>query len=90
VEQIFDGISYGKGAAFLKQLHYVLGHEKFKAALHIYFQKHQWKNTELTDFISVMETAYYTMDEKPFGDNLDFKKWSDSWLKTSGVNTLTP
>ena len=61
-----------------------------RAALHIYFKKHMWKNTQLTDFISVMETAYYTLDEKPMGDDFDFKKWSDSWLKTSGVNTLTP
>jgi aminopeptidase N len=37
-----------------------------------------------------MDTAYYTLDEKTMGNNFDFKKWSESWLITSGVNTLTP
>lgn len=36
----FDGISYGKGAAFLKQLYHIIGHETLSKALKSYFAKH--------------------------------------------------
>ena len=36
-ESVFNGISYGKGAAFLKQATKVLGQETLKKALHSYF-----------------------------------------------------
>jgi len=36
-EAIFDGISYGKGSAWLKQTYFVLGHDTLRAALHRYF-----------------------------------------------------
>ena len=36
-ETVFDGISYGKGAAFLKQAHNVLGYDTFKEGLTNYF-----------------------------------------------------
>ena len=92
VDQIFDAISYSKGASFLKQIHYVIGHDSLKAALHIYFRKHQYKNTELTNFIESMQTAYDVKDksEKSMGEDFDFTKWCDSWLLTSGSNQLYP
>ena len=37
-ESVFDGISYGKGASFLKQANKVLGQDNLKNALHKYFQ----------------------------------------------------
>ncbi len=37
---IFDGISYGKGSSFLKQMYNMIGHEVMKKGLHIYFDKH--------------------------------------------------
>src|SRR3989344_1635357 len=45
----FDGISYAKGASVLKQLMNFLGEGAFKKALHNYFKKYEWKNTELKD-----------------------------------------
>ena len=38
-ENLFDGISYGKGASFLKQVYNLLGHEVVKQGLHAYFDK---------------------------------------------------
>jgi aminopeptidase N len=57
-ESIFDGISYGKGAAWLKQLYYILGHETMSKGLAVYFQKHEWGNTTLPDFVKCLEDAY--------------------------------
>jgi aminopeptidase N len=41
-DALFDGISYGKGSAWLKQVYNVLGYDVIKKGLHNYFDKHQW------------------------------------------------
>ena len=48
---MFDGISYGKGASFLKQIHKMIGFENLKTACRDYIEKWQYKNTELNDFV---------------------------------------
>src|SRR5690606_12141178 len=40
----FDGITYGKGAAVLKQLSYSIGEENFKKGLKTYFDRFAGKN----------------------------------------------
>lgn len=74
----FDGITYGKGAAWLKQLYYRVGKKQFSEALEIYFKRHKYSNTVLNDFIQ----AFVEVN----GDKN--KKWSETWLKTAGVNKL--
>lgn len=74
----FDGITYGKGAAWLKQLYFRVGKQQFSQALELYFNRHKYKNTVLNDFIQAF--AEVNGDEN--------KKWSESWLKTKGVNKL--
>lgn len=76
----FDGISYSKGAAALKQLMFFIGEEAFKKGLSAYFKKYQWKNTNLKDFMGCMELA----SGKKLG------AWVKMWIKTTGVNTIEP
>jgi aminopeptidase N len=61
-----------------------------KNGLHIYFKKHSWKNTELSDFISCLQEAYDQQHDggKVMGNDFKLSEWSDTWLKTSGVNLL--
>jgi tricorn protease interacting factor F2/3 len=66
-ESVFDGISYGKGASFLKQVYNVMGEDTMKIALVDYFQKHEWQNTELTDFIDSLQLAYDKSAHKKMG-----------------------
>lgn len=54
-EAIFDGITYAKGAAVLKQLVLLMGDDKFSAALKNYFTKYAYKNTTLNDFIDCLQ-----------------------------------
>lgn len=67
VESIFDGISYGKGASWIKQVHNVFGQDTLKSALHIYFDKYAWKNTELKDFIGSLQEAYEKSGDQSMG-----------------------
>ena len=79
VEVNFDGITYAKGASVLKQLVAYVGREPFTAGLRQYFAKHPWENTTLADLLGHLETA----------SGRDLRAWSQFWLETAGVNTLS-
>ncbi|MFC8919857.1 aminopeptidase N [Streptomyces sp. NPDC047821] len=76
----FDGITYAKGAAVLKQLVAYAGRDAFLEGARRYFKRHAYGNTSLGDLLSVLEET----------SGRDMKAWSRSWLETSGVNALTP
>jgi aminopeptidase N len=56
-EDIFDGISYGKGAAWLHQLIFFFGKATLKEGLKTYFEKYSFKNTVLSDFVHELSIA---------------------------------
>jgi puromycin-sensitive aminopeptidase len=49
VEQVFDHISYAKGSVVIRMADHVLGKEKFREGLQLYFTRHKYSNTETTD-----------------------------------------
>lgn len=89
-ESIFDGISYGKGSSWLKQVYYILGYDVMSAGLKIYFDKHQWTNTTLPDFVGALEQAWKESGNTSMGADFNLSHWCDTWLKSSGVNILEP
>ncbi|MEX2972577.1 aminopeptidase N [Streptomyces sp. C184] len=76
----FDGITYAKGAAVLKQLVAYVGQEAFLEGARRYFKRHAYGNTRLTDLLTVLEET----------SGRDLAEWSRAWLETAGVNSLTP
>lgn len=80
VEVNFDGITYAKGASVLKQLVHWVGQEAFDAGLRNYFRKYAWGNTTLADLLAELAAA----------SGRDLRTWADQWLRTAGVNTLSP
>mmetsp|Transcript_89966 Transcript_89966/g.162274 ORF Transcript_89966/g.162274 Transcript_89966/m.162274 type:complete len:905 (-) Transcript_89966:51-2765(-) len=46
VEEVFDAISYCKGASVIRMAHAVLGHEAFRNGLVEYMKEHKYGNTE--------------------------------------------
>ena len=80
VEVNFDGITYAKGAAVLKQLVAHVGRENFLAGVRHYFGEHAWGNAVLGDLLAALEQTS--------GRNLS--DWSKKWLEAAGVNTLRP
>lgn len=81
-ENIFDGITYPKGAACIKQLMTVLGEDRFKAAMVNYFKHFAWKNTTLDDLITCCQEQVAEEVHPIF--NLD--QWKISHLQTAGLN----
>lgn len=49
INEVFDSISYSKGAAVLRMLEGFLGSEKFKKGLQLYMKTYQYKITETID-----------------------------------------
>ncbi|MER8014736.1 aminopeptidase N [Streptomyces griseoluteus] len=76
----FDGISYAKGASALRQLVAWLGEKDFLAGINTHFQRHRFGNATLADFIDSLASA----------TERDVPAWADAWLRTTGVDKLTP
>ncbi|MFG2331269.1 aminopeptidase N [Streptomyces sp. NPDC048604] len=76
----FDGISYAKGASALRQLVAWLGEKDFLAGINTHFRRHRFGNATLADFIDNLASA----------TDRDVHGWAEQWLRTTGVDTLTP
>jgi aminopeptidase N len=79
VEVNFDGITYAKGASVLKQLAAYVGYDEFLAGLRSYFAAHRFSNATLGDLLAALEET----------SGRDLSAWSDAWLTTTGLNTLS-
>jgi aminopeptidase N len=80
VQLNFDGITYAKGAAVLKQLVAWVGSDAFLAGMRTYFRRFAWGTTTLADLLAVLEEH----------SGRDLSAWSQEWLRTTGPNTLRP
>ncbi|MGM9382923.1 aminopeptidase N [Streptomyces antibioticus] len=76
----FDGISYAKGASALRQLVTWLGEKDFLAGINTHFARHRFGNATLADFIDSLAAT----------TERDVHAWADTWLRTTGVDTLIP
>lgn len=75
---IFDGITYAKGAAALKQLHFYVGNEAFQKGIQSYFKKYGFKNASREHFIQSIAEA----------SGKDLKNWTEKWLHSAGPNKM--
>ncbi len=75
---IFDGITYAKGAAALKQLNFYVGDEAFQKGIQSYFKKYALKNANREQFIQSIAEA----------SGKDLKSWTEKWIQSSGPNKM--
>lgn len=76
--QDFDGISYAKGAAVLRQLVGFVSDEVFLAGLRTYFDRYAFGNAEFAELIASWTDAGAS----------GLAEWADGWLRTSGMDTI--
>ncbi|WP_409483781.1 aminopeptidase N [Arsenicicoccus dermatophilus] len=76
--QNFDGISYAKGSAALRQLIAHIGDEAFVTGVRDYLSRHAYGNAEMHDFFAAMERAH--------GSSL--QDWTTAWLRTAGLDQV--
>jgi aminopeptidase N len=76
--QDFDGISYAKGSAILRQLNASLGDEVFFNGAIDHFERHRFGNATMHDLVASWERA---------GAG-DLSGFTSNWLRTAGPDTL--
>ncbi|MDR3747377.1 MAG: M1 family metallopeptidase [Acidobacteriota bacterium] len=54
IQNLFDGIAYGKTAAVLHMLESYLGHDAFRAGVNLYLKQHAYGNATASDFWDAM------------------------------------
>ncbi|CAB3259962.1 unnamed protein product [Arctia plantaginis] len=74
IDEIFDDISYNKGASVIRMLHRYIGDEDFRKGMTIYLTRHQYKNTFTEDLWAALEEA----SNKPVGAVMS------TWTKQMG------
>ncbi|MDO5747335.1 MAG: aminopeptidase N [Actinomycetaceae bacterium] len=77
-QQNFDGITYAKGAAVVKQFVAWLGHDIFVRRMRTYFARYAFATATSQDFFTVLSAGDPTMEQ-----------WTQAWLKTAGITALT-
>jgi len=77
--QDFDGISYAKGSAILRQLANTLGDDVFFAGVIDHFTAHRFGNATMHDLLASWQRA---------GAG-DLSGFASQWLRTAGPDTIT-
>ena len=80
-DSIFDGITYSKGAAAMKQFCYMMGEQNFGKALESYFRKYEWSNATIDDFLAEMQKMLKL-------EGFTLEEWKVMWLEKASLNIL--
>jgi len=78
IQELFDGIAYGKAASVLRMLEAYLGEETFRAGVNAYLKEHQYGNATADDFWD----AQAKTSKKPVD------KVMPTWVKQPGAPIL--
>ncbi|XP_066588195.1 puromycin-sensitive aminopeptidase [Prorops nasuta] len=57
IDEIFDDISYEKGACVIRMLHQYIGDSDFRKGMNLYLTRHSYSNTETEDLWTALEEA---------------------------------
>ncbi len=79
ISEIFDGISYSKGASVIRMLAAFLGAETFRRGLQRYLERHQYGN-------ATTEDLWQALAEE---SGQPVKRIMDTWTKQTGYPLLT-
>ncbi len=79
IREIFDAISYNKGASILWMLEQYLGEDTFRDGLRVYLSRHKYGNAQGADLWRAMEEE----SGRPVISLMD------SWIKQTGFPALT-
>ncbi|OUM59579.1 hypothetical protein PIROE2DRAFT_46932, partial [Piromyces sp. E2] len=79
IDQIFDQISYEKGAVVIRMLNACLGEKKFMEGIRIYLKRHMYSNTLTKDLWKALSEA----------SGIDTETLMGSWINDTGYPVVT-
>ena len=74
IEELFDAISYSKGASIIRMLENYLGEDSFREGLREYLTSHSYSNAQTDDLWESLSLA----------SKKNVKSMMDSWIKQTG------
>ena len=74
IEELFDAISYSKGASIIRMLENYLGEDSFRSGLRDYIKNHSYANAETNDL----------WESLTLKSNKNVKAIMDSWIRQTG------
>lgn len=77
INQIFDLISYNKGASLIRMIENFVGHESFRKSIQKYLKHFKYSNAESNDFFTFQENSKLTT------------RMANSWLNQEGFPLLS-
>lgn len=87
VAEIFDHISYKKGAAVLRMMHLFLGEQAFREGVSNYLKRNQYGNADQDDLwneLTLKAHEYYVLPK-----HITVKKVMDTWTLQTGYPVIT-
>ncbi|XP_001599897.2 puromycin-sensitive aminopeptidase isoform X2 [Nasonia vitripennis] len=78
IDEIFDDISYNKGASIIRMLHSYIGDDDFRKGMNLYLKRHSYANAQTEDLWNALEEA----SKKPVGHVMS------TWTKQQGFPLL--
>lgn len=79
IEEVFDDISYGKGASVIRMLEAYTGEEDFMKGVRVYLQKYKYSNAAGSDLWTAIEEASKSQAKRIMSD----------WIRKPGYPVLT-
>ncbi|XP_065216102.1 puromycin-sensitive aminopeptidase-like [Planococcus citri] len=79
IEEIFDDISYNKGASVIRMLHGFIGDDHFRKGMNLYLTRHQFANSQTEDLWAALEET----SSKPI------KRIMPTWTEQKGYPVIT-
>jgi len=76
ITEIFDTISYAKGASVLRMLEQFMGAEEFRKGVHLFLKRYKYRNAVTNDLWQALEEVSTKQ--------LPIKKIMDSWTRQMG------
>ncbi|XP_011304312.1 puromycin-sensitive aminopeptidase isoform X2 [Fopius arisanus] len=78
IDEIFDDISYNKGASVIRMLHSYIGDDDFRKGMNIYLKRYSYNNAETEDLWAALEEA----------SNKPIRAVMSTWTKQMGFPVL--
>uniref|UniRef100_A0A915AG91 Aminopeptidase n=2 Tax=Parascaris univalens TaxID=6257 RepID=A0A915AG91_PARUN len=84
VSEVFDDITYDKGAAIVHMIEDVMGSDNFKKGLNIYLNRHKYSNAANNDLWSALNEAVPDTLLAWNGEKLDIRDFASKWTEQMG------
>ena len=79
ISELFDAISYSKGAATIRMLEQYIGPDNFRQGLHNYLSKHSYGNARTEDLWAALESS----------SHMAVSSVMNTWIKQAGFPLVT-